>query len=36
MYIKRLTEQTIPDLFVISYNELENDVKVQAVGAVAA
>lgn len=36
MYFKRLTEQAIPDLFVISYNELENDVKVQALGAVAA
>lgn len=36
MYFKRLTEQTFPDLFVVSYNEIENDVKVMAVGAVAA
>jgi flagellar biosynthesis protein FlhA len=36
MYFKRLTEQAIPDLFVVSYNEIENDVKVTSVGAVAA
>jgi flagellar biosynthesis protein FlhA len=34
MYFKKLTEQIIPDLTVISYNELENNVRVQAVGAV--
>ena len=36
LYLKRLTEQALPDLVVISYNELENDVKLQALGAVAA
>ena len=36
MYFRKLTEQSMPELAVISYNELENDVKVQAVGAVAA
>lgn len=36
MYVKRLTEQVIPDLFVVSYNEIENDIKVTAVGAIAA
>ena len=36
MYFKRLTEQVIPGLYVISYNEIENDIKVTAVGAVAA
>lgn len=36
MYLKRLVEQAIPDLVVVSYNELENDIKIQALGAVAA
>jgi len=36
VYLKRLTEQVLPKLMVISYNELENNVKVQAVSAVAA
>lgn len=36
LYLKRLTEQALPDLTVISFNELETDVKVQALGAVAA
>jgi flagellar biosynthesis protein FlhA len=36
MYFKKLTEQVLPDLTVISYNELENHIKVQAVGAIAA
>jgi len=36
MYFKRLTEQALPDLCVVSYNEIENDVKVMALGAVAA
>jgi flagellar biosynthesis protein FlhA len=36
MYFKRLTEQALPDLIVVSYNEIENDVKVQSLGAVAA
>ena len=34
--VRRLTEQVLPNLAVISYNELESDVKVMAVGAVAA
>lgn len=36
MYFKRLTEQALPEVCVVSFNELENDVKVTAVGAVAA
>jgi flagellar biosynthesis protein FlhA len=36
MHFKRLTHQVLPDLFVVSYNEIENDVKVTAVGEVAA
>lgn len=36
MYFKRLTEQVIPQLMVVSYSELENNVKVQAVSAIAA
>ncbi len=33
-YFKQLTEATIPDLIVLSYNELESDVEVQSVGMV--
>lgn len=36
MYFKRLTEQTIPDLCVVSYNEIENDIKITSLGAIAA
>lgn len=36
LYFRRLTEQVLPDLAVLSYNELENSVRVKAVGAVAA
>jgi flagellar biosynthesis protein FlhA len=36
MYFKRLTEQSLPDLCVVSYNEIENDVKITSVGAIAA
>ena len=36
LYIKRMTEQALPDLTVISYNELESTVQVKALGAVAA
>lgn len=36
LYLKRLTEQALPDLAVISYNELENNIRVQALGAIAA
>ncbi len=34
-YFKRLTEQQIPDLIVLSYNELEADVEVKSSGMVA-
>ena len=34
--VRRLTEQMLPNLEVISFNELESSVKVTAVGAVAA
>ena len=33
-YIKKLTEQYIPDLIVLSYNEIESDVEIQSVGMV--
>ncbi len=33
-YFKKLTEQMIPDLIVISYNEIESNVQVQSVGMV--
>jgi len=33
-YFKNLTEQLIPDLIVLSYNEIEPDVEVQSVGTV--
>lgn len=33
-YFKKLTEQMIPDLIVLSYNEIEPDVKIQSVGMV--
>lgn len=36
MYFKHLIEQSLPDVSVVSYNELENDVKIKAVGAIAA
>lgn len=36
MYLKRLTEQALPDLCVVSYSEIEDDIKITAVGAVAA
>ncbi len=36
LYFRRLTEASLPGLWVISYNELENDIRVQSLGAVAA
>jgi len=33
-YFKRLTEQMIPDLIVLSYNEIEADVHIQSAGIV--
>ena len=33
-YLKRLTDQYIPDLIVLSYNEIEADVDIQSVGVV--
>ena len=33
-YFKSLTEQLIPDLIVLSYNEIDPDVEIQSVGAV--
>ncbi len=35
LYFKRLVEQSIPGLVVLSYNELDPDVQVQAVGTVS-
>ncbi|MCR5267376.1 MAG: flagellar biosynthesis protein FlhA [Lachnospiraceae bacterium] len=34
MYFKRLTEDYFPDLIVISYNEIDNNVELQSVGMV--
>jgi len=34
-YFKRLTEQLIPDLIVLSYNEIESDIEVQSIGMVS-
>lgn len=36
MYFKRLTEDYIEDLIVVSYNEIENNVELQSVGMVTA
>ena len=36
MYFKRLTEDYVKDLIVVSYNEVENNVELQYVGMVAA
>ena len=36
MYFKRLTEDYVKDLIVVSYNEVENNVELQSVGMVAA
>ncbi len=34
-YFKRITEQAIPDLIVLSYNEIESDVQLQSSGMVS-
>jgi flagellar biosynthesis protein FlhA len=34
-YFKQLTESTIPDLIVLSYNEIEGDIDIQSVGVVS-
>jgi len=33
-YFKNITEQMIPDLIVLSYNEIDSDVEVQSIGTV--
>lgn len=33
-YLKRLTDQYIPDLIVLSYNEIEADIDIQSIGVV--
>jgi len=35
LYFKRLTEQVIPGLIVLSYNEIDPGVEIQSVGAVS-
>ena len=35
IYFKRLTEQVMPDLVVLSYNELDSRVEVQSLGVVS-
>ncbi|MDK2798565.1 MAG: flagellar biosynthesis protein FlhA [Clostridiales bacterium] len=35
LYFKRLTEQSIPELIVLSYNELDSSIEVQSVGMVS-
>ncbi|MBQ9580666.1 MAG: FHIPEP family type III secretion protein, partial [Lachnospiraceae bacterium] len=34
MYFKKLTEDYIKDLIVVSYNEIDNNVELQSVGMV--
>lgn len=34
-YLKRLTDQYIPDLIVLSYNEIEPDIDIQSIGVVS-
>ncbi len=34
MYVKQLIERTLPQIAVLSYNELEPNVQVQSVGVV--
>ena len=36
MYYKKLTEEYLKDLIVVSYNEIESDVELQSVGMVTA
>ncbi len=36
MYFKRLTDDYYPDLIVVSYNEIENNIELQSVGMVTA
>jgi flagellar biosynthesis protein FlhA len=33
-YFKKITEQIIPDLIVLSYNEIEADIEIQSIGMV--
>ena len=35
IYFKHLTEQYIPDLIVVSYNEIEQNVQIQSIGMVS-
>lgn len=35
IYFKHLTQQYIPDLIVVSYNEIEQDVQIQSIGMVS-
>lgn len=35
LYFKRLSEQSIPDLVVLSYNEIESSVEIQSAGVVS-
>jgi flagellar biosynthesis protein FlhA len=34
MYVKQLIERVIPEVAVLSYNELEPNVQVQSIGVV--
>lgn len=34
LYFKRMAQQAIPDLIVLSYNEIESDINLQSVGTV--
>lgn len=35
IYFKQLTQQYLPDLIVVSYNEIEQDVQIQSIGMVS-
>ena len=36
MYFKKMTEDYVPDLIVVSYNEIESNVELQSIGMVTA
>ena len=36
MYFRKLSEESFPDLVVISYNEVDTNIKIQSVGMITA
>jgi len=35
LYFKRMTEQFLPDLTVLSFNEIENNIRITVVGNIS-